>query len=106
MVVIFFPATADTWIWQDLTAAPSRCTVHAPHWAAPHPNLVPVSWRCSRITHRSGVSGSTSTVWGFPLISSFTTICPPCRQRVAGADCGWGTRTQPGAPDREVERGD
>src|SRR6516164_3723086 len=36
----------------------------------PQPNLVPVRPRVSRSTQRSGVSGDTSTVFFFPLISS------------------------------------
>ena len=34
----------------------------------PQPNLVPVSLRCSRITHSNGVSGSTATFTAWPLI--------------------------------------
>jgi hypothetical protein len=70
IVVIFFPAAAETGVWHDRTATPLRCTVHAPHCATPQPNFVPVSWRCSRITQSSGVSGGTSTVRGFPLMTS------------------------------------
>src|SRR5256886_9137086 len=33
----------------------------------PHPNFVPVRPRLSRSTHRSGVSGATSTDWRLPL---------------------------------------
>src|SRR5688572_11127647 len=54
------------------TALPSTCTVHAPHIAMPQPNLVPVSPMPSRIAHRSGVSGSTSTSWRLPLTVSAT----------------------------------
>jgi hypothetical protein len=41
-------------------ATPSMCTVQAPHWAMPQPNLVPVKPSVSRSTHSNGVSGSTS----------------------------------------------
>jgi hypothetical protein len=42
----------------------------------PHPNFVPVSPSSSLNTHKSGISGSTSTSWDLPL----TLICiiPPC----------------------------
>src|SRR4249919_10464 len=44
--------------------------MHAPHWPAPQPNLVPVSFNSSRSTHKSGVSGSAVTVWLLPLTVS------------------------------------
>src|SRR5262245_23382703 len=53
---------------QERTAAPSRCTVQAPHCAMPHPYLVPVRPACSRIAHNSGVLGSTLRSTVFPLI--------------------------------------
>src|ERR1700691_3654045 len=53
---------------QDRTALPSTCTVHAPHWAMPHPNFVPVSPRTSRRTHSKGVSSVASTECTWPLI--------------------------------------
>src|SRR5215813_14125211 len=68
MVVIFLPSTAATGITQERTAAPSRCTVQAPHCAMPHPYLVPVRPACSRIAHNSGVLGSTLSSTVFPLI--------------------------------------
>jgi hypothetical protein len=34
---------------QERTAAPSTCTVHAPHWAIPQPYLVPVRPTHSRM---------------------------------------------------------
>ena len=43
------------------------CTVHAPHWAMPQPNLVPFRLRTSLSTHRSGMSPGTSTVVAFPF---------------------------------------
>ena len=63
MVVIFLPSTAATGIAQERIAAPSICTVHAPHCATPQPYLVPVRPTCSRSTQSSGVLGSTSTWW-------------------------------------------
>src|SRR2546428_11206517 len=80
MVVIFLPAACATVVWHERTARPSRCTVHAPHCATPQPNFVPVSWSRSRITHRSGVPGSTSTVWVLPLINNVA-MTPPARWR-------------------------
>src|SRR5437773_10498326 len=67
MVVTRLPATAATGSTQVRVATPSRCTVQAPHWAIPQPNLVPVSPRLSRSTHSSGVSGATLTVARLPL---------------------------------------
>src|SRR6266699_1730296 len=68
MVVIFLPATVDTGVTQERVAAPSTCTVQAPHWAMPQPNLVPVIHRLSRRTQSSGVSAGTSTRRVLPLI--------------------------------------
>src|SRR5262245_42235593 len=51
--------------------APFTCTEHAPHWATPQPYLVPVRPTCSRITHKSGVSGSACTSSTLPLMLSF-----------------------------------
>ena len=71
MVTIFWLSeTALTGSEQERVAAPSIWTVQAPHWAMPQPYFVPVRPSCSRITHSSGVSGSTSTVWTVPLTLS------------------------------------
>ncbi len=48
---------------QERSGVPSTCTVQAPHWAMPQPNLVPVSFNRSRRTHSSGMSGGASTAW-------------------------------------------
>ena len=56
-----FP-TAEIGITQERTGAPPRCTVQAPHSAAPQLNLVPFRLSASRSTQSSGVSLSTSTV--------------------------------------------
>src|SRR4051812_13414404 len=53
---------------QDLCTSPLMCTEQAPHCAMPHPYLVPVRPTCSRITHSSGVFGSTSTCCVLPLM--------------------------------------
>jgi len=56
MVVMNFPSTARSGSTQERVAAPSMCTMQAPHNAMPQPNLVPVIPRWSRSTHNSGVS--------------------------------------------------
>jgi len=61
IVVILLPTAALTGMLQERTAAPSRWTVQAPHWAMPQPYFVPVRPTCSRITQSKGVFGSTST---------------------------------------------
>jgi hypothetical protein len=53
---------------QERAGAPSMWTVQAPHCAMPQPNLVPVSFRCSRITHSNGVSSPAATSTARPLI--------------------------------------
>ena len=77
MVVIFLPAAALTGIAQERTGAPSTCTVQAPHCATPQPYFVPVRPTCSRITHSSGVFGSTSTSWVLPLMVKRIMLSPP-----------------------------
>ena len=74
MVVTFLPATSDIVVWQERTALPSTWTVQAPHRPAPQPNLVPVSFRCSRTTQSSGVLASTSTLCAVPLTVNATAI--------------------------------
>src|SRR5689334_7559645 len=72
MVVTFLPLTRSIGTWQERTALPSTWTVQAPHRPEPQPNLVPVRFRCSRTTHRSGVSGSASTLTALLLIVNAT----------------------------------
>src|SRR5882757_6782955 len=67
MVVTDLPPIALTGNTHERTAWPSRCTVHAPHCATPHPNLVPVRPTISRNTHNSGMSAGTSTDRRSPL---------------------------------------
>src|SRR5215813_13658307 len=62
IVVTRLPLMSDTCTLHERSGSPSMCTVHAPHCAMPHPNFVPVSLRCSRMTQSSGVSGSASTL--------------------------------------------
>jgi hypothetical protein len=72
MVVIFWPAAAEIGVMQERIASPFRCTVQAPHRAAPQPNLVPVMLRLSRSAQRMGVEGSASTCWSRPLMFRVT----------------------------------
>src|SRR6266545_7485680 len=70
MVSTFWPAAADTGTEQERTGSPFRCTVQAPHWAMPQPNLGPFTSSTSRNTHKRGISGSTSTLDFLPLTVS------------------------------------
>jgi len=79
MVVTLLPATRETCVWQDRTALPSRCTVHAPHRPAPHPNLVPVIPSTSRKTHNKGISGTASTDCAFPFTLNLIIAMRPPR---------------------------
>src|ERR1041384_3912764 len=74
MVVTDLPATSLMLVWQERTALPSTCTVHAPHRPEPQPNLVPVSLRCSRTTQSNGVLASTSTLAAVPLTVNATAM--------------------------------
>src|SRR5215467_8204953 len=79
MVVIDLPSTSDTGMAQERVALPSMCTVQAPQDAMPQPNLVPVSLRCSRRTHSSGVLPSTFTSlrWPFTVNAAMTFLLRP-----------------------------
>src|ERR1019366_1846148 len=74
MVVTSTPCSVETLRWHDRTVAPFTCTVHAPHWLIPQPNLVPLRSSVSRSTQRSGVSSATSTVVDLPLTLNVTVI--------------------------------
>src|SRR5271156_5742771 len=67
MVVTVLPATSFIAVTQLRIAAPFTWTVHAPHWATPHPYFVPVSSATSRRYHSSGISGSPSNCRVAPL---------------------------------------
>src|SRR5689334_4985972 len=67
MVVISAPCSEETGSWQERTAAPLSCTVHAPHWPTPQPYLVPLRSSTSRSTQRRGMSDGASTVVGLPF---------------------------------------
>src|ERR1700682_3211465 len=68
MVVMALLPMLSMVVMQERVAAPSTCTVHAPHCATPHPNFVPVMPSTSRSTQSRGASPSTSTVRLTPLI--------------------------------------
>src|SRR2546426_24866 len=70
MVVTFLPCAAEIGVTHERVGVPSRCTVHAPQSAMPHPNFVPVSPSSSRSTHSSAVSAGTSRLTALPLMSS------------------------------------
>src|SRR5438270_3070332 len=61
------PLTLPSVVVQERTALPFTCTVHAPHSAAPQPNLVPVSLSSSRITQSKGVLSSERAETCLPL---------------------------------------
>src|SRR5207248_8198822 len=63
--------TSPTRMEQERCTSSLMCTEQAPHWAIPQPYFVPVRPTCSRMTHNSGVSGSTSTSHTVPLMLSF-----------------------------------
>src|SRR5918992_1786939 len=76
MVVTFLPTATDTGVTQERFGAPSRCTVQAPHWAMPQPNLVPVRPRRSRNTQRRGMSDGAFTSRSTPFTVSFMAMSP------------------------------
>src|SRR5262249_61751285 len=64
-------------IEQERGTVSLRCTEQAPHWATPQPYFVPVRPSCSRSTHNSGVSASTSTSRFKPLMLSLMSALSP-----------------------------
>jgi hypothetical protein len=62
MVVTFAPSTWEMGNMHERTARSFTSTVHAPQAEIPHPNFVPVKPSVSRSAHKSGVSGSMSSV--------------------------------------------
>src|SRR5512134_1238598 len=60
MVTISLPCALPAGVTQERAASPSRCTVQAPHCAAPQPNFVPVSPTTSRSAQSRGIAGSAS----------------------------------------------
>src|ERR1044071_1564122 len=87
MVTILSVAfTSLSRIEHERMTSPLMCTEQAPHCAMPQPYLVPVSPTCSRITHRSGVSGSACTSSVLPLILSFAMELPSQVGLLVGRD--------------------
>src|SRR5579871_590474 len=81
VVTVWLP-TAETGVWQDRTALPFRCTVHAPHWPMPQPYLVALRLRMSRRTHNKGVSPAASIMADLPFTFSLKAIAraPECKK--------------------------
>src|SRR5215470_12861844 len=70
IVTIGREPTTDTGSTHERVGTPPTCTVQAPHAAMPQPYLVPVIFKPSRSTQRSGVPGSAVTSVGRPFIVS------------------------------------
>src|SRR6516225_7027103 len=80
MVVTERPSTSLMAVMQARVVWPSTWTVQAPHSATPHPNLVPVSPNSSRKYHSSGIDGSPSKDFSWPLTRNLTKgASSPCR---------------------------
>src|SRR6266853_933332 len=96
MVVTALPFTPETGIRQENMRSPSMCTMHAPHWPAPHPNLVPLSFSSSRSTHRRRVLSGALTLTGLPLTLKLIAISTPlCFGRRVGGGFGCASVTRP-----------
>src|SRR5262249_36257891 len=74
MVVTDLPAISEICVWQENARLPSICTIQAPQRPVPHPYLVPVSFKPSRITQSNGVSVGASVVAALPLTVKFVAI--------------------------------
>src|SRR5262249_6075177 len=68
------PAISETWVWHENARLPSICTIQAPHRPVPQPNLVPVSFSPSRITHNNGVAGGASVDAALPFTLKLVVI--------------------------------
>src|SRR5882757_8185849 len=76
VTILSLAFTAENGTEQERCTSPLIWTEQAPHCATPQPYLVPVRPTCSRITHRSGVSGSACTSRTLPLMLSFAMSIP------------------------------
>src|SRR5262249_5931969 len=74
IVVTDLPAISETWVWHENARLPSICTMQAPHKPVPQPNLVPVSFSPSRITHNNGVAGGASVDAALPFTVKLVVI--------------------------------
>src|SRR6185503_11141741 len=72
IVVIRAPLTEESGVVHERTALPLTWTVQAPQSAAPQPNLVPVSFSSSRMTHSRGVLSSERADTCLPLRTNET----------------------------------
>src|SRR5213593_1249677 len=88
IVVTALPCTADEGMRQENMRSPSMCTMQAPHWPAPQPNLVPVSFSSSRSTHRRRVLSGALTLTGLPLTLKLIAISTPCAGVRGGPGAG------------------
>ncbi|MNE95124.1 hypothetical protein D3C80_1931720 [compost metagenome] len=88
MVVMDLPATADTGVMHERNGAPSTCTVQAPHWAIPQPNLVPVKCTTSRSTQSKGMSSGTSNCCVAALMVSVSMTVTSSAIRAGGLRFG------------------
>src|SRR5262245_16287320 len=70
MVTTSAPSRVSTEVTQERRGSPLTCTVQAPHWATPQPNLVPVRPCTSRRNHSNGIDGSPSYSTGVPFTVS------------------------------------
>src|SRR5262245_26044312 len=66
------------------------CTIQAPHRPVPQPNLVPVSFNPSRITHNNGVAGGASVDAARPftvkLVAILSSLSPRELRAVMNAE--------------------
>src|SRR6266446_5942398 len=88
IVVTALPCTADAGMRQENMRSPSMCTMQAPHWPAPQPNFVPVSFSSSRSTHRRRVRSGALTLTGLPLTLKLIAISTPCAGVRGGPGAG------------------
>src|SRR5262245_53963677 len=88
MVVTDLPAISDISVWHENARLPLMWTMQAPHRPAPQPNLVPVSFKSSRITHSSGVSGGAFVVAAMPFTRKLVAIASSLGPRAPKAETG------------------
>src|SRR5438132_1655791 len=96
-------SAAAAGLTHDRAARPSIWTVQAPHWATPHPYLVPVRCSSSRSTHSRGMSSAALTVRSVPLIrivAMALSLSGTARRRARLADASAAYRPLPGDEDR------
>lgn len=102
MVVTFLPATNEIGRMQERWAEPLMWTVQAPHWAIPQPYFVPVKFKVSRKTQRSGVSGSMSRVCDLPFSSKLIAMAWTSFRNYRTKNCGLATPLHAGVGNAEA----